>query len=304
METTSLLSALGSSWALPFLCATRWTWLQHTALCHRRWHRLRMGVLTLRRVANMTLGFLDRSRRFSSTIDQFNLLYFRASQIHEVDKNFGWMARKLGFEDWWDSAAYSWTIKIPERVKERAVTMVSRDDINTMGMLRQKWGELGLHKKRYPGLQQPDDVNSWHGLHFQESIIIWHIATDLILADRNQTSQNHGDGRKTSGNEALELVEAIRAVPNYLMFLLVTRPDMLPGLPQNWLYEQTCRNIDKRCKKNRDKLISSGGKASNNPFFRVLKKLLRGHSIRCTTPFGVKRTKKTRRNPTREEGEK
>uniref|UniRef100_A0A0E0GXJ5 DUF4220 domain-containing protein n=1 Tax=Oryza nivara TaxID=4536 RepID=A0A0E0GXJ5_ORYNI len=41
METTSLLSALGSSWALDFLCAMRWSWLRHAALCTGRWHRLR-----------------------------------------------------------------------------------------------------------------------------------------------------------------------------------------------------------------------------------------------------------------------
>uniref|UniRef100_A0A0D3FSC5 DUF4220 domain-containing protein n=1 Tax=Oryza barthii TaxID=65489 RepID=A0A0D3FSC5_9ORYZ len=48
METTSLLSALGSSWALSFLCGTRWRWLQHVALCGGRWQRFRRVVVNLR----------------------------------------------------------------------------------------------------------------------------------------------------------------------------------------------------------------------------------------------------------------
>lgn len=36
METMSLLTALGSSWTLAFLCTTRWSWLQHAALCDGR----------------------------------------------------------------------------------------------------------------------------------------------------------------------------------------------------------------------------------------------------------------------------
>nr|AHW98539.1 hypothetical protein [Oryza sativa f. spontanea] len=286
METTSLLSTIGSSWALAFLCATRWSWLQHAALCGKRWHRLRRAVLTFCRIITaITGGFLNRSRRWSNTIEQFNLLYFRASQIHDKDQWSGWLAKKLGFEDSWESAGYSWTIKIPERVKERAEIMVSTigDQINTMGLLRKKWGELGLHKTRYPELldklEIPEHNSSWHGVDFHESIIIWHIATDLILADRENKSKN---------DQAVELEEAIRAVSNYLMFLLVTRPDMLPGLPQNWLYQQTCKNLDEKCEERRDQLISSGSRA-NKVIFRVLMKLLQGHTT-STTPIGLKQT--------------
>uniref|UniRef100_A0A0E0P544 DUF4220 domain-containing protein n=1 Tax=Oryza rufipogon TaxID=4529 RepID=A0A0E0P544_ORYRU len=65
MEMTSLLSALGSSWALAFLCAIPWSSLRHAVLCAGRWHRLRRAVVTLRQVVMaMTGGFLGRSRKF------------------------------------------------------------------------------------------------------------------------------------------------------------------------------------------------------------------------------------------------
>uniref|UniRef100_A0A0D9W246 DUF4220 domain-containing protein n=1 Tax=Leersia perrieri TaxID=77586 RepID=A0A0D9W246_9ORYZ len=81
METTSLLSSLGSCWALHFLCTTQLSWLRHEALCAGRWHRLRRMVLSLRKIVTvMTAGYFNRSREWSGTIGQFNLLSFRAGQ--------------------------------------------------------------------------------------------------------------------------------------------------------------------------------------------------------------------------------
>jgi hypothetical protein len=37
LEIRSLLSAIVSSWTLPFLCGTRWNWLHHAVLCSERW---------------------------------------------------------------------------------------------------------------------------------------------------------------------------------------------------------------------------------------------------------------------------
>ncbi|BAS87811.1 Os04g0153000 [Oryza sativa Japonica Group] len=282
MEMTSLLSALGSSWALAFLCAIPWSSLRHAVLCAGRWHRLRRAVVTLRQVVMaMTGGFLGRSRKWSGTIGQFNMLYFRAAQIHATNRRFGTLAKKLGCEDWWDSTCYSHSIKIPNTVKERAVKMVSKRAINTLGLLRHRWGELALDKKKYPKLV--GDLEEWEGVDFHESIIIWHIATDLILCGRNRSSND------STKKKEVERVRSIRAMSNYLMFLLVTRPDMVPGLPQNWLYQRTCDNLDKICKENRVQLISSGGRAYNIVFM-VLMKLIRGNNNNSTTSYGLEQT--------------
>ncbi|KAF2932721.1 hypothetical protein DAI22_04g019700 [Oryza sativa Japonica Group] len=285
METTSLLSALGSSWALDFLCAMRWSWLRHAALCTGRWHRLRRMVLSLRRlITTMTAGYLNRSRGWSGTIGQLNLLSFRAAQINATDRCLGKLAMMLGIDEWWDSTCYSWIEEIPVEVKEGAVDMVSRNDLNTMGLLRHRWGEVALDKK-HPGLLE--ELQGWrHGVDFHESIITWHIATDLILAER-ENKQPMDEMERTGGSDRAQRVRSIRALSNYMMFLLVTRPDMLPGLPQNWLYQRTCDNLDEIFKEHRGRLMSSKGKV-NNRIFTVLSALLRGHNrIR---PFGLKQT--------------
>lgn len=139
--------------------------------------------------------------------------------------------------------------------------------------------------EKYPELKKRVEENKelkelW-GVDFHESIIIWHIATDLILAMREKKSSE-------DDAEEVQRVGLIRALSNYLMFLLVAHPDMLPGLPQKWLYQRTCENLDKKCKEHRDELISSGGKA-NNVIFMVLMKLFGGHN-NSSTSIGLRQT--------------
>jgi hypothetical protein len=121
-----------------------------------------------------------------------------------------------------------------------------------VGLLRHKWGQAALGDYRYPGLYAK--LKPWHGIEFHESIISWHIATDLILA-------------AWEGHEADDRVETVRALSNYMMFLLVNRPYMLPGLPQNWMYKQTCNNLDAVIICNENHCASPG-----NSFCTLLKK--------------------------------
>lgn len=264
LEAISLLSAVGSSWALAFLCGTRWNWLQHAALCTGKWHRLRRMLVSLRRSGPGKMIMAGRSRRWSGTMGQHNMLRFCTGQVDPTSGRLGKLSKMLGLGDWWDRRYYSWTVMIPEKVKQRTQAvdkMVLPYDINTMGLLRHRWGELALDDKRYSGLFK--QLRTWHGVDFHESIISWHIATDLILAARERTSS------AWDHDETAHRVEAVRALSNYMMFLLVDCPDMLPGLPQNWLYKQTCNNLDEVCKKH---LVGSPDNVCI-----ALKKLFRPH---------------------------
>lgn len=201
------------------------------------------------------------------------MLYVRSSlEMNKMDRRLNHFATKLSLGDWWENTYYSWTIEIPEKVRDHVVSMLSRDYLNTMGMLRYKWGEIGLNDQMYSGLfkmlDQAGKDSSWHGVDFHESIISWHIATELVLSELN-------------GNDEDEYVGPIRALSNYLVYLLVTRPDMLPGLPQNWLYEMTCENLDDICHGQLDPSDKSGVSA-------VLKKLIGRHG--GTRPYKLDQT--------------
>ncbi|KAM0853521.1 hypothetical protein ACQ4PT_051015 [Festuca glaucescens] len=220
LETKSLVGALGSSWALAFLCATRWDWLRHSALCSGRWHRLRSPLISLRRSWPGKMIMTGTSRRWSGTMGQHNMLRFRAGQLDPMSRQLGNLFKMLGLGEWWDRRYYSCTIVVPENVMERAQAFSER-------------------VSRY-------DKQHWR---------------DLMLAAWEQRA----------GHKEMDRVEIIRALSNYLMFLLVNRPYMLPGLPQNWLYKQTCNNLDAICR--RKQFASS----PDDSFCTVLKKFFRPH---------------------------
>lgn len=84
-----------------------------------------------------------------------------------------------------------------------------------------------------------------------------------------------------------DIMAAIRAVSNYMMFLVVNRPEMVPGLPQNWLYQRTCQKLDEICGGNHNRLLNSSSK-DRMLFFPVLSKLPCSRS--GTKSYGLKLT--------------
>ncbi|SPT15613.1 unnamed protein product [Triticum aestivum] len=263
LEMKSLLGALGSSWALAFLCSTRWDWLRHSVLCTGRWHQVRRSVISFRRSWPGKIIMKGSSREWSGTMGQHNMLRFRAGQVDPMSRRLGNLLNMLMLGGQWDRRYYSCTVVVPENVMkdaQRVGRWVSRDDINTMGLLRHNWGESALADRYYPGLYKK--LEEYHGVDFHESVMCWHIATDLILAKEEKEKEDFAADKR---------VQTVRALSNYMMFLLVNRPYMLPGLPQNWLYKQTCNNLDKIC--NDYDLVGSLG----DSLWTVLKKLLGLH---------------------------
>ncbi|KAG8064136.1 hypothetical protein GUJ93_ZPchr0004g38676 [Zizania palustris] len=237
LETKSLVRSLGSSWALAFLSTTRWNWLRHVALCSGRWYRLRRAIVSLRWPATVTLG---NSRKWTLTMRQYNMLCSCARQVNTTSGCFNDWSKFVGLSDWLDWMQCSWNIPIPEMVLWRLQEMLEKifklEEINTMGLLRGKWGDMAMSmNKENRAAYFKDKIKPYHGVDFHESVLIWHIATEMFLAEKELADDS-------------PIVEAIRALSNYLMFLFVDRPDMLPGLPQKWLYEQTKNNIVESCK--------------------------------------------------------
>uniref|UniRef100_M8CDH3 DUF4220 domain-containing protein n=1 Tax=Aegilops tauschii TaxID=37682 RepID=M8CDH3_AEGTA len=234
METMSLLNALGSSWTFAFLSTTKWRWLRYTALCNERWDQFRRLVAYLHHVVSVGGGSRYRSRRWSRTMGQYNMLHFCTRSgsaftrplLGRLSKIVG-----LGLNEW---EHYSWDIEMPSHVKDRITQHMRNmymegEGINSLGILRTRWGEEPLLRQ---GLLQGILKDSL-GVEFQECIIIWHLGTDVFLVKSKRAAEE----------EASLDVEAIKVISNYMMFLLVQQPDMLPGLSQNRLYQRTCENL-------------------------------------------------------------
>jgi hypothetical protein len=244
MEMASVLNALGSSWTYAFLCTTRWSWLRYAALCTGRWDRLRQLVKTIQ-------GRSVSVRRWSGEMGQYNMLHFCSRHRRAHRPLAGRMAMALGFEDWWNRKHYSATADISDELRQRLFRYVQRlteTGLNSQGVIRKSWGQEALERED-KGLYERIKRDRNLGVEFQEGVIIWHIGTDIFLArSRSGIEEAAAAGDDFAAADLLLVVRSIRTLSNYMMFLLVNHPNMLPGLAQGMVYRRTCENLSDRCK--------------------------------------------------------
>ncbi|EMS48733.1 hypothetical protein TRIUR3_11112 [Triticum urartu] len=197
LEMTSVVRAAGSTWTRAFLY-------------YRKWYVLHGELLALRRLVNAA-GY----RRWSGSVGQYNLLESRARDAGKLPPGVK-TARLLGLghmaEDWWDELRHSRSAELSGSTKE----LVLRE-ILEMGNRGEQIGSLpGLLTLRRFGM---DRSVAWsvQDVGFEDSIMAWHLATDICLSNEQ-------------GNDTKEdVMDAIRVLSNYMMFLLALRPYMLPG---------------------------------------------------------------------------
>ncbi|KAG0524985.1 hypothetical protein BDA96_06G016500 [Sorghum bicolor] len=247
LETASLLRALGSTWTYAFLCNTTWSWLRYTALCSGRWDRLRwfFKIITGRN------GLYNRSpRRWSGKIGQHNMLHACSRRKRAYKSLLGRLARMLGYEDWFIRYHFSGTMELSQDLKHQLFEytrhLTGRGRLNMQGVIRKNWGEEAFEYWKEMDLYYSLATrgrNNYLGVEFQEGVIIWHIATDIFIAN-SRGEDDAGDA---------DLVRDIRTLSNYMVFLMVDSPNMLPGLAQSMLYRQTCDNLEEIRKHNPDR---------------------------------------------------
>ncbi|TVU07046.1 hypothetical protein EJB05_47085, partial [Eragrostis curvula] len=234
LEITSLLSALGSTWAYAFLSSTRWSWLRYATLCTGRWDQLRRLVKAIKGSGGGDIT----GRKWLGKMGQYNMLHYSSRQNTAYGPILGRLVTMLGFEEFWNRKHYSTTVDISDDLKQRLfeyIQRITKTGLNTHGVIRKSWGQEALEgedKDLYERIKKDRKL----GVDFQEGIILWHIGTDIFLAKRNRDA-----------DDTAELVKAIRTLSNYMMFLLVDRQNMLPGLPQTTMYRRTCENLSDMC---------------------------------------------------------
>ena len=79
------------------------------------------------------------------------------------------------------------------------------------------------------------------GVEFDESIFVWHFATNMFLFF---LVEDQGDQNENVG--IITLVEATNSLSNYMMFLLVERPYMLPSPYRHRLHTSTLEELRRR----------------------------------------------------------
>jgi hypothetical protein len=145
------------------------------------------------------------------------------------------LAKLVGLEELWNRKHFSGAINLSSQlsilikncINNHIDHLFMEGGVNTLGMINHGWGMTTL--VRY---NLDDKFHETLGNEFQEGIIIWHIGTEFYLSVCD-----------VAGAPVL-LVKSIKALSNYMMFLLVERPYMLPGIAQSKLYQRTCKALE------------------------------------------------------------
>uniref|UniRef100_M8C5J1 DUF4220 domain-containing protein n=1 Tax=Aegilops tauschii TaxID=37682 RepID=M8C5J1_AEGTA len=164
---------------------------------------------------------VTRKRRWSGSIGQYNLLHLCTHDQTDLGSR---LAEMVGLEDWWSRLHFSGTadISVTDLKDLLFKTLPDIDSRNSRGANILK--NRGLSKDRAEWCHWSVNID------LDRSILIWHIATDIYLC-------------RSKVKHAEKLAEAVKVLSNYMMFLLVAKPAMLPGLIRHALYAQTRNNL-------------------------------------------------------------
>jgi hypothetical protein len=190
LEAVSVVRAAGSTWTAAWLYDRKYHWL-HDEL----------------RALRQVIGAADY-RRWSGSVGQYNLL-LSCAQGKGRDP-----PKLLGLRHIADYWAKQPTKVVSATTKELVLRELLR--------IAKQGKETARSTGAFPGLltlqlYKMEELIGWsiQDFRFEDSIIAWHVATEICLF-------------KDRSGKAI-LVDATRLLSNYMMFLLVRCPYMLPG---------------------------------------------------------------------------
>ncbi|KAM3392608.1 hypothetical protein ACQJBY_013643 [Aegilops geniculata] len=167
-------------------------------------------------------------RYWSGSMGQHNFIYMCS---HCKDSRSSKTARWMGMEDWWNTLVYT-SSSVPvsadfsELLKEQLGESVGVDKENP-DHIQNSRGRVALKKRGvYESLAWSVDTE------LDESILIWHIATHVYLnwyEAKHRCLPQHG--------------KVTQELSNYMMFLLVARPYMLPDNASRQRYIELCNKV-------------------------------------------------------------
>uniref|UniRef100_A0A0A9GA70 DUF4220 domain-containing protein n=1 Tax=Arundo donax TaxID=35708 RepID=A0A0A9GA70_ARUDO len=175
--------------------------------------------------------------RWSNRMSQYNLISYCLKDKPRWSKGF--MERvewrwNFRVKTMWDSWRYTKKITVSERLK-RLVFEQLKSKASSSSMDPKSYRKLGEHRGQWAlqrkGLYQQ---LGWSvDCEFDESVLLWHIATDLCFyADRG------GSGSTTNAADPLPAMS--REMSNYMLFLLVMRPFMMTASIGQIRFGDTC----------------------------------------------------------------
>uniref|UniRef100_A0A0D3FSB5 DUF4220 domain-containing protein n=1 Tax=Oryza barthii TaxID=65489 RepID=A0A0D3FSB5_9ORYZ len=247
-----LLRAVASTWTYSFLNDRPHLWVYHAFLCSGKWRLLRRLIVSLD--PSLILAKEPSSyRKWSGKIGQYNLLHECTGDKDERTRDYlSSVVEKVASEDTWMEYEYHNLrgIHISHDFKKKLLDCIW--DYMYLAYPGEDVEEKEEEKKKKEAEKKPEgppppmmpvehhNVENIRKLEealdflpeFQESILIMHIATDVVFM-YTEFEQN------AASSKSKDNMEVIKALSDYMMFLVAVRPTMLPGLKLHSLYEAT-----------------------------------------------------------------
>uniref|UniRef100_A0A0E0KMI2 DUF4220 domain-containing protein n=1 Tax=Oryza punctata TaxID=4537 RepID=A0A0E0KMI2_ORYPU len=247
-----LLRAAASTWTYSFLNDRPRCWLHHALLCSGKWRVIRRVIVSLNLFRFIANKEPSSYRMWSGTIGQYNLLHECTRDDEDAGETtsncVSYVLKKLseikylGFSSshwmeyeyhYWrgnreiDSQyfrkelfSYIWEVMkkpFPQRRGQRIMAQMAEAGETAA------WVEESRHA------HQEADIALKFTPDLQETILILHIATDIVLLLAESEIEASAQSRQQ--------VKAIKVLSDYMMFLVAVRPGMVPGLVLSSRYE-------------------------------------------------------------------
>ncbi|CAL4983961.1 unnamed protein product [Urochloa decumbens] len=205
-----------------------WTFFFLNSRPGRGWWWLLQVVSSLRQLVQCETS----KRLWKGSIGQHDLFHLCA---HHREGIRGRLAMKMGFQDSWNKMHFSETF-LPTgflNVEDLKEIVLGWLDWYSQRHLDYNYRDSYILQTLKNCTEQTDPDMSQ--IEMEERILVWHIATTVYIW-------------KTKAEDEDKLVqkmtEAANVLSNYMMFLLVVKPDMLPGFTTHNPYKAACNFMD------------------------------------------------------------
>jgi hypothetical protein len=173
-----------------------------------------------------------RSRLWQGSIGQYNLFHLCTRDSNKLGSR---LAKKMGLEDWWNKLHFTGTFTPDDDFKN----LVVRAIVGQMTLSISPRGTSVLKEKGL-SLESLDLHTQVFGREFNETILIWSIVTEKYIYSAKQKQE---DDERVEGHKR-KLIQAIEVLSNYLMFLFVVKPEMLPNPRPQEAHAGVCSVLD------------------------------------------------------------
>uniref|UniRef100_A0A0D9WYQ0 DUF4220 domain-containing protein n=1 Tax=Leersia perrieri TaxID=77586 RepID=A0A0D9WYQ0_9ORYZ len=226
-----------SGWTWAFFRRRDWVWLQRLALLplrlvhrerdRRRWS-LAMGQLNLFCLCEAN----SKNNLYCSALQDSNIL----SPEKSIDLNM--MRTWIRLKHWWTMTCHSLFVTISEGLMDMVATKL----VPSMGQYRgrntlETWGLYEKLGWSVGNKNLPLDLEEWNykPLSLIESILLWHMATDVYLQSYREEIDQDG--------ETSAVAKTAISLSNYMFFLVIWRQHMLPQSFYWRQYEWAVRDL-------------------------------------------------------------